>query len=381
MPLSFNIIDDLPSFSKISNEWNDLLAKSEARNCVTMRAEWIISTLEAYLPSTPLFILTAWRDEKLVGGVPLFIKDERIIRIFPVKILQFIDSDLNPRKHILYHRDDSSVLYKLLDYLIRQSKLWDLLYLRGIKRDSDLSIQLQEITQSKGLALATDSKHESVYIDLQTNWSKYFKGLSKNKRKNLKRAINRLESLGNWKVKTLTTKEQFIEFFPIMQEISKKSWKGKNSSDISAISGDNHFFYNFSLKAAEQGWLLVWVLEIEENDIVFQWQIKYEDSTTSFRTDFDLAFDNLAPGSCLRVEVLKSLFESNLHTYDLGGADYGDKKTWGTKSIVYDNIFIANKRFLSKILLSTKYGKLSRFRRNVLAVFSKKSHQKKSFCK
>jgi CelD/BcsL family acetyltransferase involved in cellulose biosynthesis len=354
MPAKIKVIREISEFDKIADNWNELLSNTEARNLVTLRSEWISCTLKAYLKRYPLFVVTAWENGKLVGAIPLYKKRLKYKKILPLTTLQLVDCDMNPKKHILIESDDQNVLLELLEAISRYRREWCVLNLKGIRRDSQLMPRLIDKANKAKLSLQKKDLQETVYIDLNSTWEEYFNGLSKNRRKKIRRSLNLLGRQGKWEVRQIRTKREFEQFYPSMLRISRKSWKGNVSSDIASVEGDNLFYRDFSYIAAKSGWLRLWILEVEGNGIAFQWQIEYGDTTTSFRTDFDLDYERISPGVCLRIEILKKLFESNLRFYDMGSAQYGQKKIWGTQSLYHENLLIGRHRSLSKILVAIK---------------------------
>ena len=363
MPAEFRVISELSEFDKIADCWNELLPHTEARNLVTLRSEWISCTVRAYLDGYPLFIVTAWKNGKLIGAIPLYKKKVKLKYILPVTMLQFVDSDMNPRKHILVENNDVNVLQGMLEAIYRYRGEWSILNLKGIRRDSQLMAMLIDTAPRAKLSLHKNDRQETVYIDLSSTWEEYFHGLSKNRRKKIRRSLNLLDRQGKWHVRQIRTKNEFKQFYPTMLRISRKSWKGHARSDIASVEGDNLFYRNFLSTAAKSGWLRLWVLEVEGNEIAFQCQVEYGNTTTSFRADFDIDYEKISPGVCLRIEILKKLFETNLKYYDMGGAQYGQKKIWGTQSLYHENLHMGHYKTLSNILFALKYRSRSIFDR------------------
>jgi CelD/BcsL family acetyltransferase involved in cellulose biosynthesis len=113
--------------------------------------------------------------------------------------------------------------------------------------------------------------------------------------------------------------------------ISKKSWKHKEGVSISQQQGTRKFIYALTDLAAQQGWLLIWILRVNGIPVAMEYDLKYKGKVYALRSDFDDSYSQYSPGTYLQYKILKYLSEEKYCEYSFGPGLSSYKLHWTDK--------------------------------------------------
>ena len=131
--MKYTLIDTLDNFEKLAPAWNDLLAESIA-NLPFLRHEYLLAWWDSLgggeWETGELAIITAHRDEELVGIAPLFLSthegSESLLFLGSIEISDFLD-------FIVREDDLKAFIHGLLDFLDSHVTLsWSALDLQNL---------------------------------------------------------------------------------------------------------------------------------------------------------------------------------------------------------------------------------------------------------
>lgn len=194
------VINSLDEFKTLAGQWNELLARSLSNN-VFLTWEWQYSWAECFLKDgRQLFTLTVYRDDKLVGIAPFYLRLFRISGL-PIKQIEFLgtpEGDCDYLDVIMSKGDEAAVSKTLYDFLFSEARqLWDCLKLIDIRSDSLFLLHLMNCVEEEGKYMEITRGSFCPFVPLPSTGEQFYKTLSSNRREQFRRHLKLLMESGN----------------------------------------------------------------------------------------------------------------------------------------------------------------------------------------
>jgi CelD/BcsL family acetyltransferase involved in cellulose biosynthesis len=97
---------------------------------------------------------------------------------------------------------------------------------------------------------------------------------------------------------------------------------------IGSREGTRKFFELLTDAAGQQGWLLVWLLKIDQIVVAMEYDLEYKGVVYALRADFDETYGEYSPGAYLEYHVIKYVFEQGYLEYNTGPGLNAYKLHW-----------------------------------------------------
>jgi len=205
-----------------------------------------------------------------------------------------------------------------------------LIITKGMEADAKITKAYLEYLQNNfpGKYVIEEGR-KSPYLHTGTSWEEYRKTLSRNFQKILNKRLNRLKKAESFEVFQVTDYQSLSMIFDNLVEISAKSWKGQEGTDLKSSPEQLGFYKEFSLKGSDADLWEVWVLKVNNRIVAFEYSLKGNKSLSSIRSDFDMDFKDYGPGNSLRAYLIQDLINrEGVWEYDQGGMAYKHKLEW-----------------------------------------------------
>lgn len=235
-------------------------------------------------------------------------------------------NDHTARYDIVGHLSDPSKIIPKLQQELGASVLrFD--YLQGNSR------LLGALRDCDKLLKHVDYCEDSPFVDCSMSWGDYWHGLGSTKQVWSRRERKLVEKLGA----TYSVHESWDRVEPVLPavyEIEASGWKGKQGSAIKQ-DPETLEFYNRCIRYwADQGWLRLFLLELEGKLIAFQITVLYEGTIYQIKVGYEEQYAKLSPGQVLQLQLLRWAFQNPaVNAYDMlggGGKAAGNKRKWAT---------------------------------------------------
>lgn len=180
---------------------------------------------------------------------------------------------------------------------------------RGAGRVRGLS--LGRVDGTNGLlttpgSVALREGHRSI-IDLRRGWEGVEERLSKNFRRNLRKAENKLERLDGVRHETAVVATDVDAAFDRLVEVEARSWKGEVGTSLADDAGSRRFWRDVLLACAPRGEAIVQVLVAEGVDVAAQLCLHIDDTLHVLKVAYDSEHGRLAPGNILLCRAMQGL--------------------------------------------------------------------------
>ncbi len=362
MSTRFQIIQTFEEFSKIREQWNELVQKCDSYHAF-MRHEWFTCRMN-HLDDTSLCFVVGFRGNDLISAAPMRFTHEKM-KGLPVKVLTFAASTITPRSGFIANSDTD--MADLIQFIYKLSG-FDILLLSGLDEQIQSTEWIKTFLNNKDrYEHLIEPARQSPYLICENNWENYYNNtLSKSFRTLLQRGSNKLKRAGSVETDNITDFSTLHHLIPDLVDVSSKSWKAKENTDLSALPQVVSFLLEFSKMTESSELWELWTLKLDGKIIAFDYYLKCNTSISLIRTDFDLAYRSVSPGNNLQLTILKDLFErEGIWEYDMGGQAYDYKLKWTETVRSHISIYIGAQGLYGKMLLRGKKSLLPRLKRLV----------------
>ena len=311
--------------AELRDIWNGL-----ASNCPSyfpwLTFEWFDLCINHFYHSTAVLVLLISREDNLVAIAPLFTTTKKHNSGVTLKTIEFIGSVHSPIKSFIIPdtNDDErhNILSFILHFFTRIYKNWDMIRLNAIPEENDVARILQQLLYTAGLKYTQYTSELNLYSDsLPCHFTHFLATLPKNLKRNIIRYRTRLDKLGNSRFQMKTDNDSIDSYFDLYDELRRKSWK--------APEKDRTFNREFFKIAADNGWLRLALLFLDDNLIAAGKYIVHNRIGYGVDSVYDSAYAKYSPGTLLTSEIFKYLIDTdNVFEIDLGPGDHPYKREW-----------------------------------------------------
>jgi len=305
---------------------------AELERCTT---EWELLARHA-LERNPFYepcaLIPAWRhlgsgSERalLIYARPSGERLGRLIGLFPVAVGQRYRRipvpHLTSWRHVhcylctpLVHRDFAAACFaRLFAWLDEAPRARHLLDLNLISGDGPFIDALRQHLAGDRRAYAERGAYSRSTLELQglQNGAIYRQtALSKRRRKNLRRATNRLQEHGTLATATLECQADVQRWTEDFLTLEERGWKGRDGTAMRMHPGSRRFFTEMVRRAFENEQLLMVALTLDGQPIAMQVNLVSGTAGFAFKTTYDEQWAKYSPGMLLELAAIDYLLEA-----------------------------------------------------------------------
>ncbi len=346
--MEVEIIRDLEKFQTLKSGWDELNAKN-GNNNFYRSYDWFFSALNFFsFPPEELFIITFRSGGRLIAVAPCCI-NKRDYRFYPLKSLEIIGNIYSPSRECVVLRGmEEEVAGRLLSLLTEEeASQWQMLDFTGMARNDSFFVALRGTANTMKLRSRSVELYENLANDFFSaeNSDLYFKSLTRNWRKNIKKGINRLNRLGGFEVKLFTDSGADLDSAMIdYNDIYSRSWK------IEEL--DPNFHKKLAQYTAGKEMLRLFILYCNSDDggrkipVAANYMIKYGRRVFFLKSCYRQDYSKSSAGTVLNWFSFKHLIDvDRCNAVDFQIGDDAYKKDWGGKvNSILDRFVLANPR-------------------------------------
>ncbi|HNP97315.1 MAG TPA: GNAT family N-acetyltransferase [Cyclobacteriaceae bacterium] len=315
----------------------DELGKTNTTSPPWTTYEWFSSWYYASSKAISPYIILFLENGKPIGLAPLV---RTVVRAYGMSFVQlgFI-SDTNPNEMIIGQSDQPRCVAALFSHLYEAEHEWDVLKLRGLRKQSTTSQVLEVFLQKSGRRWIWDNSIQSPYLPIQTDWENYYRNLSKNLRNSVRRGVKEIQRCGILKTLDYSTPDSVDAGIEIIYKISERSWQAQEGTDISS-GKDGRFYATFAKAAAHRGWLNLKILFLDDHPIAFEYNICLGGTVYELKSGYDLTYRQFSPGKILMRYNVEYFISQKFSEIDFMGAADEYKLQWTKLVCPYSNLWM-----------------------------------------
>lgn len=308
----FNIEEyqDPSCFTRLSKDWDSILANSEA-NTIFLTRQWQSIWWHHFgKGKTPrLFALRADSGEYL-GLAPLYSEQA------DGKALQFIGGrDLcDYLDFIVTKGREKEVLKAFLYYLSRSDDHFTSLNLNSIPEDSSTLRVLRSLRGEAGLRIEVSVEDTSPLISLSRSFDDYLGGLDKKDRHEIRRKVRRAQAGGELEFSRIENEEELEEGLNTFLTLHRKSSSEKAKFMDSRKEG---FFRDIAQELFKQGWLDLFFLKLRGREVASLFCFNYQRRLYLYNSGYDPDYSSFSPGIVLLNYCIADAIDRGIKEFDL----------------------------------------------------------------
>lgn len=291
----------LEALEEIAPAWNALACEVDAGTPFSTWA-WVHAHVRHRLAEDETFAChLAWRDEELVGVLPL-VRRGRVVRV-PADFHTLSGAPL------LAPASREAVLAALLANVEHTERGIMSVELGTLQPGSALPEALEEVPGPAFVAPDRTGRR----VRVRGSWEAGRRGLSRSFRRSLRRCRARAERKGGV-LRGLSGEcvdPSFLDDFLVLEA---SGWKGRCGDPIAGDPISTAFYRAAVHGFADAGWLRWHTLEIGDRVAAAHLGVRVGRQLTLLKIAYDESFANLAPGNVLFDALLERVFED--HTVD-----------------------------------------------------------------
>jgi len=340
--ISVRTVVDLTGLEALSGAWNKLLQKSGDTNSLFLTYEWVSAVCRHFGNNILLNIVVIEKDHQPIGIFPL---KKVIYRLGFLKfhVLETIGTQNDNLVGFFPEENQEEVINALMTYLSGELKNSNHIVKLELVPDDCSFVRLlrEKMPQfSADLVHMENTVTLAPYIDINTRWEQYFKSLSKNRRKRLRRVLKHAES--NHDIEYGQFRSDMINAgLDRLFELHTRRWKLLNIRSPFMETEMRQFYHEVAAGFDESGWLHFTYLKIDGNISSLIFAVNYNCKLYSFTIARDLDFSGLNLGHLHHYYLIKEAFDKRLTEFDFLRGDELHKFHWTHQWRKYQRLIIA----------------------------------------
>jgi CelD/BcsL family acetyltransferase involved in cellulose biosynthesis len=309
-------------FDSIHEEWNALLAASEA-DSVFLSWEWLRTWWNQLGGRRELRIAALRRNGQLVGLAPLTVRPGSLANLSPFPVVEFLGSGTVGSDYldlIVREGDEAEALDEIADAITRAGLM---LELNRVKGSGSLVRDLARRMKRRGWPACENQVTICPFIDLRGHsWPSYLASLSSEHRYNVQRKTKSLSK--NFEVTFLRADDEPSRRTAIRLLISlhQERWKDHGTSDAFHTQRHISFHEEFTAHALRRGWLRLYTLCLNGQPASSLYGLRYGRTFSFYQSGFDPSLSRYSVGLVTMAMAIQQAIEEGAEEFDfLHGAE------------------------------------------------------------
>jgi CelD/BcsL family acetyltransferase involved in cellulose biosynthesis len=200
--------------------------------------------------------------------------------------------------------------------------------LAGMIAGGPSALAITDELERAGYRVLTAEEPCSPWLDLPGTWDELIQSVSGSLRSQIGRRRRTLEREGQLTFRVAGEPGTLKRDLDTFLKLESSGWKGRDGTAIASQPSIERLYREFAAGAAEQGWLRLYLLELDGVAIAADYGCAFAGTGIFMKTGFDESYSRFSPGLVLRADVLRSSIEENLSAYDFLGQPDTYKTRW-----------------------------------------------------
>ncbi|HKY70075.1 MAG TPA: GNAT family N-acetyltransferase [Gammaproteobacteria bacterium] len=225
-------------------------------------------------------------------------------------------------------------------FLVDSISSWDAVIIPCF--DEGLVSGIREIASDFCLPTFIRNYQVLPFLSINQSWEDYYRGLSKNLRKNIKRLLNKIEKSGRFAYQKAEDEQDLQKVIEVFIRMHNERWKSKGQqSKYADIDRHRKFLRDITSALLRDDKLLLRYLTLDETIIAIAICFCENGKIYYFLPTFDIRYDELAPGKVLLYYIIKEGFDTGCCEFDLGPGNDNYKWLWAMdkRTVTYLVVF------------------------------------------
>jgi CelD/BcsL family acetyltransferase involved in cellulose biosynthesis len=295
--VTFETISTEGSFAALRGSWDDLV-RAMPRPTFHLLHAWLLAWWRHYSDDGELAVQVAFRDDELVGALPLYVQRKRGLRI-----LTFLGAEQVGLGDLLLAKGERPEVGAALAERAVSTK-HDFADLHGLPSSSRFAAALGDSR------LQLIVRAEAPVLELNgSDWETVYKTrLSSNQRALHRRRYRQLARLGKVETSIARTREEVAVPLEDAFELHALRWRGRPDRSNFGTEVGKEFLREATAALADLDVVRIVTLKLDGRPIAFVYYFALEGTMQCYRLAFDPEFQRFSPGVLNRFDALENAF-------------------------------------------------------------------------
>lgn len=362
LALTVREVTSVEEFSAVASDW-DAVAKTAARPNLFLTHAWLHNWWQCHEDDDrQLLAVLVYAGNRVIGIAP-FMKSTGRMMGLPVRRIEFLTmnaiaaspANCSGTLDITATCRHDEVIACVLQHL-RKNHRWDYLRLHPLPEHSRTIGILERDARSYGMDVRSKSAFANSCLHMEQGWEQFTGTLSKQFKRTMRQHEQKLLKLGNVKFVEYRTPLEVEVMYNDVLEIEKASWKWGKGVAINSVAFRD-FYKRFAIEAARNGWMRLWMLELDGRNIAYDYCVMFHGSVLSLKKSYRTDYREYFPGGLLESHSFESMAGEGATTIDLLWGDEDYKKKWAPVMEEHVEVTLFNStvyaRFLENLFFKT----------------------------
>ncbi|HFE36916.1 MAG TPA: GNAT family N-acetyltransferase [Gammaproteobacteria bacterium] len=330
--MNISIYRSASELGYLSDEWNELLVHSDS-NSIFLTWEWMSVWLGIHADKNIFVVAVRDEENRLIGIAPFYVVTMRLLKVIGYKVLQIIgdaESGAEYPDFIVRKGSEKLALDAIAHALESNQSQWDCMWIRRVSGWSGACDRIKYVCDKSNL-IYRDRPHVFCGFALPSEFSEYQKGMSKNRKQQLRRQSKKVFKGEDVSVVECRELAEVDDYLNQLFDLSSRRWSSIGlKGAFEKYSRMKNFYREFIPVALEKGWLLLMAIRNGGDLKSIQLGYVYDGNFLQLQEGFDPEYVDGA-GNVLRLEVIQKCIEDGVTYYDFLGGSSEHKRRWGGK--------------------------------------------------
>ncbi len=310
-------VNDVTALEGYRERWRALADRAE-RVEIFQSYEWLTAWLDCFWQQRPIAFVFVTEGERLLGLAPLL--DDAQGAVGCARSLALPVNSHAVRADLLCVGDEAEVAAALLDHLRRTRRQVKVRFKTCLCASPAARAVLEAAPHHRMATMSLEGRCSRL-IRLDGDWQGYLESRSRHFRSELRRKRRKLERAGRVRWRVVARADECERALEDVYRIEKRSWKEGAETSITAEPRLERFYHRFALRAADRGWLRLFLLQLDAEPIAYIYGVAYRNEYYAIKTSYDQRYRALSPGVVLFAHALEHACDHGLVAVDLLGVD------------------------------------------------------------
>lgn len=333
-------INKYSDFVALKKSWYDLLERSNHNIFSTW--EWLSLWWKHFGNDKKLLLLLAEDNGRLIGIAPLMYS---VYKMFGLRMgkIEFIGAQSSDYNDFILAKKREECLKLFIKYLYNLRENWDCIELTDIPEGARCLPFLKK--NSKNMKIS----YKCCYTSLPKSYEAFFKSLSRNQRKYLRKNERKIGN--DFRVKYIEhSQDQSIdEGMDNLFLLHQKRWMSRGFLGAFADKKDRNFHIDVAKTFSRKNWLELITLNLSGNPVSTFYGFKYKSKFYEYLNGWDPAYSRYSLANIHRAYMIRKFIQEGLVEHDFlrGGEEY--KYRWNATTRLNRQALIIKKGLLADV--------------------------------
>jgi hypothetical protein len=351
-------VGGIEKFGDVLPEFVSLSESLSIRNPF-IEPEWIDAYLKTFEPSSDTFVLTARRNGRLTGLLPLVPTFEHWYGV-PARILRapansHCHSFEVPREDGISGSDALRAMFSMLDKVDD----WDVMELPRLPTRGSTLGELLLLAQERGWHAAQRASASNLFVRLHIGVGKKIDApwqstATAKQIEDLHRTERLVKAeLDGW-ICFETIKRPTPEQLSLFFQLESSGWKGSQNAANSSATTTQKFYSEVAQNYAKSNRFVLNLLFLQDHVAAGQLALRTGDSLCGLKLSYDERLSRYSPRSLLINSTLRLCFESAIRRFELGPDSHYNRR-WSNQEAPLASYFLFRRGFYGRLLRHYKF--------------------------